>query len=331
MTQKTVKLTLDVAKKLCGDFNIRDGKCHSLQDNREMCDLPRHFVCELVLYKRRMLRREELGQDTLSAERLRTIEDCARRYAFRYVTPIDTPAGEPSWARMSDAFLMARAHLDIGDNVDFAFLRQDLLPIERATVKAALRLYADALTGGLAPGVAFPYKKREVMCEREVLFELGSEWFLGFADAVSLNRSAIFEWMFAAGDFPMIKIVRQAAIYFQGIPEAQSFTLCVFRKPGHRPKKLESAEQFEDRLYSLMSAESDSWFSFTRIERKDLDVLAVLHEMVRSGARVGAFENLGYPASYAHCEDCDYERLCAANIGADTAKIVALSTKKREG
>lgn len=320
MTAK-IKLTLERAKEICPDFQLKDGKCRHLQADKETCLLPRHFLCELVLYKRSIERRAEIQGSALSASRLFVIERCARRYALHYEHGVSEES-QP-WQRMGDAFGVARARFDTGLEVDDTMLRQDLLPVERAKVCAAIRFYRNAIGLTLDLGEPFPYAPGSVTCELEVLFQHESTWFLGFADAVSADRKNIYEWKFAVGNYPMISIARQAAVYFRGVPEAERFTLCRFRKPVHRPRKNEPPEKFQHRLYSIMASDPEEWMTFTSIDRSAIDVDGVLSEMVASSKRINELSLLGYPPSYSACDDCPFEGICSKYIGKTTAEISA--------
>ncbi len=321
---RKISLTLEQAKEICGDFRVRDGKCMHLQPNKEMCNLPRYFQCELVRHKRAILRREEIVGTARSASRLATLETCARKYALHYIHKILSPEDAP-WMRMGNAFGVARARIDVGMDVDETMLRKDLLPIERAKVCAAIRFYRNAILKTLDVG-GFPYEQGSVTCEKEVLFEHRGVWFLGFADAVANDQKTIFEWKYAAGDYPLITIARQAAVYFKGVPEAERFVLCVMKKQGHRPRKAETVAQFEPRVYSMMQDDPCDWMRFTVIHRVGLDVDSVLDEMLDSFQREAPLMMLGAPPSYSMCDDCSYTSICEKNIGKTTDQI-ALSIK----
>lgn len=326
-----IKLTLDLCRKLCKDFRLstnKDGKkgCHHLQDNREMCNLPSHFVCELVLHKHALARKEKMKGQAVSASRIGVIECCPRAYAMHYLHHLD-PDDEAAWKRIGHAFGVARARYDVGLDVDLDALRSDLLPYERAMVRAALRLYRLAIG---SPSSPIPYRPREVTCEEEVLFELHGLWWLGFADAVSLMRDHIYEWKFARTDYDLLTIARQAAVYFHGIPEAKSFTLCIMRKPGQRPGKHESELAFENRIFGEMCSKPEEWIRHFTIERDQLDVDGVLRESAESFRHsLAAGEASSWAPHYSSCDDCDYRPICVDQIGKSTDYVVQLTKKKR--
>jgi hypothetical protein len=317
-----VKLTLEKAKKLCGDFDLvqkPDGaRCRHVHDDRELCTLGSHFLCELVNWKNGQLRKEKIRGVAISASRLVTVEKCARSYALHYDHGIPSPK-DAAWKRMGTAFGVGRARFDVGLDCPEADLQGDLLPVERAKVACALALYKKAISGEIEVG--FPYAPGEVSCELEVMFERHGEWFLGFADAVRLNRSAIYEWKYAAGDYPMLGIARQAAVYLAGVPEANEFTLCVMKKQAHRPGKNETIPDFQARVLAAMLKEPREFLSFTTIPRNAIDVEAVIAEMVNSFRRLQTLRDLGMPPSYSSCGDCDYAPVCELNIGATTEQI----------
>lgn len=313
-----VKLTVEKAKEICSDFDLGNGGCRHVIDT-EFCARTNHFLCDLVRWKENKLRYAALKGTALSASRLSRLESCARSYAFNYDHHLSTDE-DPSWARMGDAFGVARARIDVGMPVDPNGYRKDLLPAELAKVRAAICLYQDAINGRAA-GIDFPYKVGEVTCELETSFYRQGQAFIGYADAVRRNRSAIFEWKFAAVSYPMLSIARQAAVYFAGVPEATEFTLCVMKKLAHRPGKTEKIEDFELRITEYIMAEPCSYLSFTTIPRNTIDVEGVVSDMVASFNRVTALRDLGMPPSYSSCRDCSYSPICEKYIGKSTSEI----------
>ena len=313
-----VKLTVEKAKEICSDFDLGNGGCRHVIDT-EFCSLSSHFLCDLVRWKDNKLRYAALKGTALSASRLGRLESCARSYAFNYDHHLSVDT-DPSWARMGDAFGVARARIDVGMSVDPNGYRKDLLPAELAKVRAAICLYQAAISGRAA-GVDFPYRPREVVCELETSFYRLGQAFIGYADAVRHNRSAIFEWKFAAISYPMLAIARQAAVYFAGVPEATEFTLCVMKKLAHRPGKTERIEDFELRITETIMAQPCDYLSFTTIPRNAIDVEGVLKDMVASFNRVTALRDLGMPPSYSSCSDCSYSSVCEKYIGKSTEEI----------
>jgi len=314
-----VKLTVEKAKQICSDFDLGSGGCRHVIDT-EFCSLSNHFLCDLLRWKQNKLRYAAFKFTALSASRLSRLESCARSYAFNYDHHLSVDS-DPAWARMGDAFGVARARIDVGMPVDPNGYRKDLLPAELAKVRAAIHLYQDAINGRAA-GVNFPYKAGEVTCELEASFQRLGQEFIGYADAVRHNRSAIFEWKFAAISYPMLAIARQAAVYFAGVPEATEFTLCVMKKLAHRPGKTEKIEDFESRITEYIMAEPCSYMSFTTIPRNTIDVEGVLKDMVASFNRLTSLRDLGMPPSYSSCGDCSYSPVCEKYVGKSTDDIV---------
>lgn len=320
-----VKLTIDKCKELCRDFRLSTEKRACLHLHGEMCSLSSHFVCELVLYKRKLARDRAAKAAAASVSRVAVLEDCPRQYAFRYLHNIQ-PEIEQPWKRMGDAFGVARARLDAGLDVDPFFMRSDLLPYEAAKVRAAIRLYRHS--NWLAKKIG--YSPNDVDCEVEVFFEAeGFQW-LGFIDAASKDRSRLWEWKFAASEYSMLSIARQAAFYLYGMPQAQEMTIAVFRKPGQRPKKIDMPEAFENRLANDMTSDPDDWIRAFTFHRDQLNVGGVIRdtaESFRSGL-IAAHES-GYVAHYSSCFDCDYRSICEQHIGETTEKIVQIRKKEK--
>lgn len=326
-----MKLTVDKCKELCRDFKLAVDPnvkgCLHLQKNREACNLPSHFLCELVLYKRR---HEASANDDrvifVSASRVSLLERCPRAYAFHYFHGIE-PEEEAAWKRIGDAWGVARARIDTDLHVDLDGLRADLKPYERAKVRAAIRLYR--LAWG-SPSGKLPYGPGDVTCEDEVLFEAHGLRWRGFTDAMSLDRSHIYEWKFAATDYDLLSIARQAAVYLSGYPHARNFTLGVFRKPGQRPGKEESPVAFENRIYGDMCKKPEDWIRHFTIARDQLDVDGVLRDTAAAfKAELSAAEASGWAPHYSSCHDCDYRITCFDHIGMDTERLVQITKKKR--
>lgn len=319
----TVKLTLDKCKSLCSDFRFSSQKKACVHVHNEMCNLPSHFLCELVRYKQKMLREEGLKGIASSVSRVGVLETCPRLYAFKYVHKV-APESEVPWKRMGDAFGVARARLDIGLEVDPALLRSDLLPYEAAKVRAAIRLYRHA--SWLAKKVG--YSPADVDCEVEVFFEAEGFHWLGYIDAASKDRSKMWEWKFAVSDYDMLSVARQAAFYFKGMPEAREMTIAVFRKPGQRPRKQDTPDAFENRLAAEMTSEADEWIKVFTFSRESLNVDGVVRdtaESFRSG--LIAASDSGYVPHYSSCHDCDYRSICEQHIGTSTEQIVQIRKK----
>jgi hypothetical protein len=318
-----IKLTLDQCSSICRDFRFSSQKKACLHVHNEMCGLPSHFVCELVLHKRKVQRDRGMRLNAASVSRVGVLESCPRAYAFRYIHNIAPEAHAP-WKRMGDAFGVARARLDIGLEVDPALLRSDLLPYEAAKVRAAIRLYRHS--SWLSKKIG--YSPSEVDCEVEVFFEAeGFQW-LGFIDAASKDRSKLWEWKFAVSEYDLLSIARQAAFYFKGTPEAREMTIAVFRKPAQRPRKIDTPEAFENRIAAEMTADPDDWVKVFNFTRDQLNVDGVVRDTAESfRSQLNAALENGCVPHYSSCGDCDYRSICEQHIGAPTEHIVQLRRK----
>lgn len=325
-----VKLTVDRCKEICRDFRLEskprtDGKrgCLHVMPDREMCNLPSHFRCELVRWKENQARRELLKGSALSPSRIGTLEQCPRAYHLHYNEGI-APESPPPWKRMGDAWGVARARLDKKLEVDPTMLRDDLLPYEAAKVRASIRLYR--LVTGLDHRIG--YGPGEVDCEVEVFFEHGGQWWLGYIDSLSKNRARIWEWKYAVTEYDLLSIARQAAVYFKGVPEAQDFSLCVFRKPNQRPGKEENELAFENRIAIEMSRNPHDWIKTFTFTRDQLNVDGILRDMASSFKHeLAAAEASGWVPHYSSCRDCDYRSICADHVGMPTETIVQIRKK----
>lgn len=326
----TIKLTIDKCKELCRDFRLSanpgpDGKRRCLHlVSGEMCNLPSHFLCELVRFKAGIERAEKIKSDALSGSRVGTIESCLRAFHFHYEHKLE-PEESPPWKRMGDAFGVARARLDMGLDVDMdAGLRPDLLPYEAAKVRAAIRLYRHKWVGDFVG-----YHPGDVICEQEVLFERHGLWWLGYIDAMAKDRQKIWEWKFAVTEYDVLSIARQAAIYLAGVEEAKEFTCAVFRKPGQRPRKDEGPAEYENRVAHDMTNNPEEWIRKFTFSREHLNVAGVMRDTAESfRARLVAGEASGWAPSYSQCHDCDYRSICASHIGMTTEALVELRKKE---
>lgn len=319
----TIKITLDQCKELCGDFRLSQEKRGCIHLHGEMCSLASHFVCELVLHKRKLAREGEEKNGACSVSRVRLLELCPRAYAFRYVYGIK-PEVEQPWNRMGDAFGVARARLDSGLDVDPFFLRSDLLPYEAAKVRAAIRLYRHSTW--LASKIG--YSPNDVDCEVEVFFEAEGFRWLGFVDAASKDRSRLWEWKFASVEYDMLSIARQAAFYLKGIPSAREMTIAVFRKPAQCPKKIDTPEAFENRLAAEMTSHADDWIRVFTFSRDQLNIDGVIRDTAESlRSEIIAAHESKFAPHYSSCFDCDYRSICEAHIGTSTEQIVQIRKK----
>lgn len=319
-----IKITLDQAKTICPDFNLvtrrdLDGAkaCMSIMNDRELCTLGNHFVCELVLYKRGAARIEERASGTaLTPASIGAINDCARKYHLEREKKLGSPAGETTWARAARAFSTARARIDQGLPFNVNDIDRKLLPaVDMARLRAALRFYADHP----------PYAVGSVSCNATCQFRFEGTWYQGFADAQSVDGAVIVEWRYAAKAYNALALAREAAVYFHGFPDAASYVRWRMRKSTHRPgRKGETMAAFEQRIYDAFVKDgTDKVYSRTLIERHQLDVEGVLREMRETNDKMlHAMREAGYPPSYGSCEMCDYQTLCGEMIGVPTELIV---------
>lgn len=322
-----IKLTIAQCKDICSDFSLgeRDGKkgCIHIERaaERELCNLPRHFLCSLVSHKRGLERKKVVKTAAVSASRLGTLERCPRAYAFRYVHHLPIEGEDAAWKRMGDAFGVGRARMDVGLVPDFHGLRPDLQPVELAKVRASLSFYSKLMS---ERSPLLPYQAEQVTCEDEVLFEHDGVHFLGYIDALSLDRSHVYEWKYAVGEYDHLTIARQAAVYLYGTPSAKHFTLCVMKKPAQRPGKTEPIDLFERRVYNEMTSKPEEWLKVTTFSRAEMNVEQVVDQMAASWRLLSPLGHGNAVPHYSQCNDCDYRATCLKHVGAQTGQIIAL-------
>lgn len=323
------------ALEICPDFLPRqqsDGtyKCVHFVKHSECCVLPSHFVCELVLHKRKEARLAlptaadivpeavdidivqhkkvplaiAAGGPPVSVSRIAVLEKCPRLYELTYHYRLPSPVAM-RWKIVGRAYGEARAAIDLRqpwENVVDRY-REDLSGPERARMRAVLRHYELQMRGDI------------VNCEKKVEFEYRDVKFIGYTDAETKD-GRIYEWKYAAGEYDLFKLARQAAVYLKGRPDAKEFVGAVAKKPQHSLKKLkdrqETAEELEERIFQAI----EDPFTYTApITREHIDVDTVLDQMLASWSTRKELARLGYPPHYGmHCDDCEYRNLCANHV-----------------
>lgn len=321
MTDNKITISREFAHELCPDLKLvhrRDlGKtaCINLMKDGEMCSMGTHFVCELVLYKMRSRAKEQREKaEAISASRINLFDSCARKYHLLREQYLDPPGGRPTFLIEGSAFSNARARLDTGLPVAWESLGDELSPLPRAKLRAAVRFYE----------AHPPYEPGSVTCEEMVHYEFNGAWFIGYADAADVTGESVREWKFAKGDYGTLQLARQAAVYLQGMPHVDTFVAHRFKKPSNRPRKTESMRDFEERVFdSLMEKGPDAIYRKTTITREDIDVEGVLKEMIKTFETVlPAARNAGYPPNYGSCGLCDFQTECGETVGVPIAALV---------
>jgi hypothetical protein len=330
------------AKEICPDFTPRtfaDGttRCLHIYKDRKACMLPSHFICELVLHRDRNAppKVEDpkkapvfvLGTDRpVSVSRLTVLEKCPRLYQYTYVYKIRPPF-EMRWKITGQAFTECRAAIDTGQ--PWTLDKYDLSGPERGRLSAVLRHY-------VIWRAANPEKLK---CETKIEFIYRGIKFLGYIDAETEDGKRLYEWKYAMTEYETIDYVRQAAVYLYGRPEAEELVLAVANKPRHDLKKMkevkakpatktkpaveavaaskETAEEFEERVFEELKDPTKYPFTFNApLRRKDIDIEAVLDQMVNSWSLHDQFKALDFPPRYfkQNCEDCEFRGLCASHL-----------------
>lgn len=308
------------ALQICPDFLlVRDpatGKAKCKHKEGDLCMHPVHFLCELVTYKNRIERKNERGDlPALSVSRIKSMEDCARKYALVYEHHAFMEAdGEAEWKVVGSAFSVGRAKLDTG------MPRGDLELKGRhahalAKVKASLDYYE----------AHPPYPVGTVLCEWEVYLARDQWWFHGFLDALTTDKKTIREWKYAASRFEILDVIRQAAVYFLGVPEATLFERWKFPKPSHRPATDETPEAFYERVRKeLFKKKPEEIYDVLPIKRSDVPVKTIIRQMIARMKTLPVLQEKGSPPSYGMgCGMCDYRPVCATNLSRTTEEIAA--------
>ena len=317
-----MKLTLDKAKQICSDFEVVTRKdlgkkaCLHLMPDKEMCRIGSHFVCELALFKARKGAKEQRdNRDAISASRINLLDACSRKYHFLREKYLKSPAGDPVFLRVGDAFGTARARVDQGLPFRLEDIRKDIPATDLAKVRAALRFYMENP----------PYPPGTVTCEHVCHFEFEGTWYLGYADAVTKDQETVVEWKYAVMNYDHLKLARQAAVYLHGVPSASSFVAMRMKKSSHRPKKSgdESMAEFEERIFESLMKDPSKAIVTTTIKRDEMDVEGVLREMKNSYEKVlPAMRAAGFPPNYSACGMCDFQTVCGDRVGQSTSQLV---------
>lgn len=351
-------MTPEFALKLCSDFlpvrNKETGKIACTHKVADLCMHPQHFLCELVLYKNRTQKRDERedGADALSTSRVSVLEDCARKFGFIYdYHAFASGEAVPEWKVVGTIFTTGRAKIDM--NLDKGFevkLEGDHL-FAKAKVKAALDYYKEHP----------PYEVCSVTCEDEIYVSRDNWWFHGYLDALTLDGNTIREWKYAGGKYTILKLVRQAAVYFLGT-KAKEFELWRFPKPSHRPsceslkdfakriklkpEKDEEAERYLARAYletgekpipenaeefyqrvrkELFKTPPAEMYDVVKVSRGDVPVQNVIRQMIARYKTLPVLKDKGYPPSYGMgCDSCDYRKPCEKGLSKTTEEIAAI-------
>ncbi len=327
----TIKIGIDFAKKLCPDFRLVYRKdlekkaCLHVMRDAEMCKLGNHFLCELQLYKARVRAKNERSKrEAISASRVNLLDTCARKYHLLREKYLTSPAGEPVFFRVGDAFSVARARIDTGRPFELDDIRKDIPRVDLAKLRAVIRFYIEHP----------PYPVGSVTCEDHCQFEFEGAWFTGYSDFISEDGGTIGEWKYAATSYDHLKVARQAAVYLKGFPSASRFIVYRMRKPTYRPKKSgETMSEFENRILEGYEKDGpDKVIRTTTIERDQLDVDGVLRQMRQSFELVlPSMHEAGMPPNYGSCELCDFSTVCGEMIGCSTNEVVRRLTLRQEG
>ena len=316
-------MNTELALKICPEFRpvqLEDGrvKCRFYNDDG-ICKRPEYFRCELVLYREKE-ERLLISTPMISVSRTGTLLRCPRMYAFNYIFHTDPPL-PAKWKVAGRAFSDARAKIDAGIPYE---LTGDInsYPIDRAKLRAVLARYGE-------------WKKDfgDGMNEVRVFFPYKDVNFVGYIDRLTRNQKTIVEWKYAATQYDELKAIRQAAVYFKGIPEAEKFVLAVAKKPQQKLKgagkptkkepnpQAETPADLEKRIYDELADKKDELFTYTSYDREFFDIDGTLEQLYQSSRLITAFEAADWPPALgANCDNCDYRPYCLkhlTNIGCD--------------
>lgn len=359
-------MTPELALKICPDFlpvlNKETGKKMCKHKVDELCMHPQHFICELVTYKKRTARKQERdGEVALSVSRGKTLEECARKYAFiyEYHSFIEGDVA-PAWKVVGSAFSVGRAKIDMCLDKDFEIKLEGPYKYDLAKAKAAVDYYK----------AHPPYEVGSVTCEDEIYVTRDNWWFHGYLDAITLDGKTIREWKFAASKYTLLQVIRQAAVYFLGFPKATMFELWKFPKPGHRPKLeslaefckrvdlkpmekdgavIEEPEAFYERIgqkpqpnedvekfyqrirKELFEKKPEDVYEVMKIPRSSVPVQVVIRQMIARHKTLPVLKDRGFPPSYGmHCSGCEYEDACTDGLNKTTEEIAMLIKSKKK-
>jgi hypothetical protein len=308
-----------LAKKICGDFRpvqMDDGKvkCRFYNDDG-ICKRPEYFRCELLLHKQQEENKALIGTMTpTSASRISTIMQCPRKYAFNYVYHVEPPI-PAQWKVVGRAFSDCSAKIDLGIPCELP-KELDSFPVAKAKLIAVLRRYQE-------------WKKDwgPLMAEVRVGIPYKDAYFLGYIDRLTKDRETIIEWKYAMSTYDELKVIRQAATYFKGIPEAKKFVLAVANKPRHKLKKAgkptknnpepkdETPTELAQRIYDEMADKEHEQFMYWHYDREFFDIDGAIEQMYQLSRLIKPFEEIGYPPVFGMaCDNCDFRPYCLKHL-----------------
>lgn len=205
------------ALRICSDFapvKQEDGKvkCRHLQVD-DMCKLPSHFCCELVMYKKK-------PPQYTSVSRTQIWQKCERAYAFQYYWKVEPMKPSP-WKAVGQAFALCRAKIDAGQPWEVPSDLPDIT--DKWKLEWILGEYAKL------PPIEGTNEMRA-----EYLIAKGPPevYLVGYLDKLAKDRKKIYEWKYTVdGDNYDIQAVRlQCSAYFGAIPEAEEVVVCLAKK-----------------------------------------------------------------------------------------------------
>jgi len=307
------------ALTICPDFRpVRqeDGRlrCRFYCDD-SICKRPEYFRCELTLHREKE-ERLALAHPPMSVSRIGTVMRCPRLYAFNYVWRTEPPI-PAKWKVVGRAFSDAIAKIDNGLQYELTG-EINSMPLDRARLRAILKLYQEWRRTDWGP----------TMSEVRVFFPYKDMHFLGFIDKLTRNRETIIEWKYAATQYDEIKALRQACVYFKGIPEAKRFILAVAKKPQQKllkakkptkkepDPKPETPFELEKRIYEeFKKKDPDEVFKYNYYDREFFDIDATIEQIYQTATLVQAFEKADYPPVLGmNCDNCDYRPYCLKHL-----------------
>jgi len=329
----TIKLTPKRCKEICSDFELatlengKKGCKHKLDE--DLCRHPAHFLCELKKFRSYVdAKTEREGVEAWSPSRIKVFETCPRLYAFHYEERV-RDGDEPDYFAVGTAFSNGRARIDMGEKFDPAkHVPISLKPHLRCLVNAALRFYEKNP----------PYPATSVdKCEEFIHFRYPNTddgtWYMGFLDALRNKRAVISEWKFAQQPYGGIEAARQAAVYFEGVPEAQFFELWTMKKPKLKPKKQEPLKLYEERIYNwFVEHGPNEIYRRVVFQRDQIHHRMILKEMTSQTKTKPIVKQEGYPAAYGiNCSRCGFKDACEKNLGHSTLVVAGLLRTKMNG
>lgn len=310
-------MNTELALKVCPEFRpipTDDGKvkCRFYNDDG-ICKRPEYFRCELVLYRENE-ERALLAHPPISVSRTGVVLRCPRLYALNYVYHT-TPPIPAKWKVVGRAFSDARAKIDAG--IPYELTGEiNSIQVDKAKLQAVLRRYVE-------------WKKDfgEGMNEVRVFFPYKDANFIGYIDRLTKDRKTIIEWKYAATAYDDLKAIRQASVYFKGIPEAEKFVLAVAKKPQHSLKKAgkptkkdptphnEVPSELEQRIYEELAEKKDDLFTYTVYDREFFDIKGTLEQAYQTNKLIPAFEAADWPPAFGmNCDNCDYRPYCLKHL-----------------